>query len=325
MGCWNKTCGLSQLPIYAGTPTVNFLIIENVPYGDERETPNHPCYSDTYWSLVPLPIYGKYNDYGWQEDDAGEEWKYSLLNAHYKDVISMSLSGVKNAASEYKRYNDAGEKPFTNSENLGNAIHGNLIHIAQMGKKSVISSMMVDRDLFEELTARISSGPRYGKDEISLTKDELVVFAENAINHIKTVTATADDEEPGMGFIRMEMLSLDYNSDTTLEALGIDKDDSYYHPAYWFWLWLAAGLSSHGFETRNFVKRQRMNVPAKELVDAFLFNHVMDSLRRQFIPMGHEGSQGGIGDIHTQFATAYMNRVNAIKAEWDEDKEFEDE
>lgn len=331
MGCWNKTCGLSQLPIHAGTPTVNFLIVENIPYGDEGETPNQPCYADTYWSLIPLPFYGEYNDYGWQEDDAGEEWKYSLLDSHYKNSIVLSPSGVKDSESKFKIYGDAGENPFANSKNLGNAIHGNLINIKNYSNKpAAIASMMIDRKLFEELTVIISSGPRYGEEEIILSKYELVTFAENIIKYVKSVTDISEDDDElatALKRSKFEFMILDYNNSETLEAIGINREDSYYHPAYWFWSWLLAGISSHGFETRKFLREQGMNIPAKELVDAFLFNHLMDSLRRQFIPMGHEGSQDGVGDIHLRFAAAYTNRVNAIidSWEWDEDGEYEED
>lgn len=40
MGCWNKTCAISQFPLVAGDKTVNFVLVEAASkYRDST-----PCY-----------------------------------------------------------------------------------------------------------------------------------------------------------------------------------------------------------------------------------------------------------------------------------------
>ena len=62
MGCWNGTCGISQLAILSGEPCrVVFLRAQNDP--DEGRGAGF-CHPTDVWTPVSLPILGKYNDYG---------------------------------------------------------------------------------------------------------------------------------------------------------------------------------------------------------------------------------------------------------------------
>lgn len=66
MGCWNSTCGISNLPIEYGDPVVGVILVrrsnkvdligENNPIGD--------CYPDDTWTTISYPVEGIYNDYG---------------------------------------------------------------------------------------------------------------------------------------------------------------------------------------------------------------------------------------------------------------------
>jgi len=63
MGCWNGTCGITNLPIHHGEDIVFYILQEN----SFRESPGFGtgiCYSDELFSPLGLPIYGKYDDYG---------------------------------------------------------------------------------------------------------------------------------------------------------------------------------------------------------------------------------------------------------------------
>lgn len=339
MGCWNKTCGISQLPIFVGTETLNFIIVENKPY--EGEINNHPSYSNAYWNVIPLPFYGEYNDYGWQDDSEGQEWKYALLKKQYGNNIALTRSGLKDKESQFQRYGDARENPFADGETLGNVIHGNLVGIQQHGNRSGVASLasiIVNRPLFEELTATFSSEERWKKDAISITKEELIAAAEKIIDHCKKVMVTKeiklDYDDPDLNKLLEELnassrrlqMGMFITSEHIQELLGISDDDRYYHPAMWFWGWLSAEFGGeYGFLTTSFLRDNRFDIPAKDLVDAFAFIHVMDSLRKQIVPMGHEGSQDGINSIHDKFVVAYQNRIKAYHDWMAEDMEDEED
>ena len=80
MGCWNKTCGLTNLPIFHGEEVYVFPIIENDD-GDSL------CYSTALWKPVLTPFIAEYNDYGDGENASGM-------------VLPMILEGIKNVLVE---------------------------------------------------------------------------------------------------------------------------------------------------------------------------------------------------------------------------------
>lgn len=62
MGCWNETCGVSQLPIVAGKKVKAFLITES-KYEDNIRG-SGTCYPMDYFVPFFLPVSASYNDYG---------------------------------------------------------------------------------------------------------------------------------------------------------------------------------------------------------------------------------------------------------------------
>lgn len=70
MGCWNGTCGVSQIHIRAGEEVVVFPLA-SVPTSDL-------CYTTGFWSPFALPFYGQYDDYGNAEETHGIGLKYIL-------------------------------------------------------------------------------------------------------------------------------------------------------------------------------------------------------------------------------------------------------
>lgn len=61
MGCWNQTCGLSNLPILGGEPVVVVLCCY-ARYGSSNEGE---------WFPVSLPVEGEYDEYGFIEYEQG--------------------------------------------------------------------------------------------------------------------------------------------------------------------------------------------------------------------------------------------------------------
>jgi hypothetical protein len=63
MGCWNETCGITNLPIVLNDDVVVIVIRENEKYPGTISSKKYGSVCDE-WSPVGLPIFGKYNDYG---------------------------------------------------------------------------------------------------------------------------------------------------------------------------------------------------------------------------------------------------------------------
>ena len=118
MGCWNSTCGYSNLPIRAGEKVVCFIVTEQdflmndyinstMPEVspevqkqlEEQRADNeiskfcvqHDTYAHSFRKPISLPFVGKYNDYGAVEDiEPSIHTKY-LLDRFNKSLMSGSL------------------------------------------------------------------------------------------------------------------------------------------------------------------------------------------------------------------------------------------
>lgn len=85
MGCWNETCGISQMPICAGDPVRMFLIVEN-RYGD---TGPALCYNSEIWKPFGLPLKGTYDEYGGLENIEEDALSDFLLETIKEMVVEV--------------------------------------------------------------------------------------------------------------------------------------------------------------------------------------------------------------------------------------------
>lgn len=74
----------------------------------------------------------------------------------------------------------------------------------------------------------------------------------------------------------------------------------------------------------DFIRSANHKVPAKEAIDAILFEMLMNDLRKSYGPTGHEGSQEGVTDSHRRFALSMETAIKNIDDRFgDEDDEEE--
>jgi hypothetical protein len=83
MGCWNKTCGLSNLPIHDGELVMVFTLVQRNKISDF-------CYSTALYSPVLLPFYSHYNDYGAGENSSGVGLPL-IIDALKANLVEMEL------------------------------------------------------------------------------------------------------------------------------------------------------------------------------------------------------------------------------------------
>lgn len=100
MGCWNGTCGISNLPIMAGDRIVLFVCKRNKNMSNVTTV----YYSDDMSKPIYLPIRGEYNDYG-----SIENIDNSNVNKILVDVINkqyeLDLKDVKETIDYIERDN----------------------------------------------------------------------------------------------------------------------------------------------------------------------------------------------------------------------------
>jgi len=76
MGCWNGTCGISQLPILAGQKVKAFLMLQsryNAEIGGAGV-----CYSTAYFRPWFFPVTADYNDYG-SIENIKKDWNSEFM------------------------------------------------------------------------------------------------------------------------------------------------------------------------------------------------------------------------------------------------------
>lgn len=130
MGCWNGTCGISNLPIKSGEKIALFVIERN-KYAETNS--GGFCYATDQYSPVTIPILGEYNDYGGIEN----------ISSNEKLIFDHLLSfGFSTDEKEKDRQNLDG-KPKNLEELLNDYI--------ERGVYQGIGTMMIREEIYNEI------------------------------------------------------------------------------------------------------------------------------------------------------------------------------
>lgn len=136
MGCWNQTCGLTQLHIRAGEPVL--VLALSTSHRDSL------CYTTPFFTPFPVPFYSTYNDYGSGEDSSGVGLQLTL------DYIQSHLVEIDQGDN---RFHDI---PVTKTgfgeDMFWEAIHEQRLQISGYGEKSwYIGMVMIKQSVFDHL------------------------------------------------------------------------------------------------------------------------------------------------------------------------------
>lgn len=356
MGCWNKTCGLTQLPIHDGERVVTFLLVK-VESGYDSY-----CYNNWAWNLIPLPIYGKYNDYGWMEEDAGQENKLKLLSEFFKGDLtrrnayregiadgpedlgwnaSDDVSGLDEQG--YIRYDALKDDPFVSFEALGESMHGSMFGRKDYGGEVCeISHMMIREDAFHTLRDGVLLGDGY-YPAVELEHLRKVLETNDAWQAEKRAALQAelaDAEANGdavavsavQSRILLDLYTRDRVNDSTIEKIlkplraeyGIKLD--YDHACMDYWFLNYARYPSHGSENglaSTFNREFGKSLNFDTIFDGYAIQTIFTELRKSYSPMGGEGSQNGTNQITAMFPLAYLSASENIDHSWDDEDEDE--
>jgi len=135
MGCWYKTCGLSNLHIRPGEDVYVFAL-------EQARRDTDRCYTTAFWRPLMLPFYSKYNDYGGGEDSSGPALPY-IIEGIQADLIEMEVG--KN------EYHDIAVKKegFTDKE-FFESVHKHRLKITDyMGGEQLIDFVMLRKDVVD--------------------------------------------------------------------------------------------------------------------------------------------------------------------------------
>lgn len=350
MGCWNKTCALTNLPIHAGERVIMFPLIEVV-----RSSGGRRCYNNWAWEYLPVPFYGEYDDYGFMEFDDGQQHKLDLLQKHYEDKLVRLEPYDEGKASEErdrKRAEDAGETykepgyvrsfirypeltdtPFKNNETMGNQMHGDVFGIADWYHKDkvrLLSHMMIREDAFKALSEGVYVSESEGttsqsKEHIleAIEAYKAYVAAEDAKIRAKAEQADSKEAKHTILFtIHMnKMMDKHVNAFIEKELVEMREKRGYVVSYDWYALdrniltFAFSGRSSGsetGYETRNVMEAVKESLTTDELLDCYALASMFSGLRKSFSPQGGEGSQESTNIFTELFGVAYMQAAYNI-------------
>lgn len=139
MGCWNQTCGLTQLHIRAGQKVMVVPLTQSL-----RDS---LCYTTPFYTPFPVPFYAEYNDYGAGENETGVGMRLAM--EHIKD----QLVEVEQGENQY--HDIPVKKEGFSIELFWEACHENRLHVKSVFQRDKspqeVGFVMIHMGIFEYL------------------------------------------------------------------------------------------------------------------------------------------------------------------------------
>lgn len=265
MGCWNKTCGISKLPIFSGEKVYAFILEEQLT----GFAGNDHHYPSSEWIPCRLPFVTRYNDYGGGEKS---NWVLDILLEEIKEQM-IELPAGTNSSHELEVTRDK-----LNEELFFDAVHEGRLAVPQAGHPTRINFVMMRKDIVDNILADYA--PDFPAIAVAKTFDQMV---EEIPAFYEDVIAASKDQLGIFGALR-------YGTDQIR-----DKYPQLYRCLIAFSV--ADGYSGIArlHTTVQQLHNQKKHKRAKEVIEYWLMGAVIDrfmiNTRITWAPGGYEGSQ----------------------------------
>lgn len=309
MGCWNKTCGLSNLHITAGTPVYVFVLEKNKSY-------DH-CYSTGLFSPLLLPFESTYDDYGGGEDSHGVG-------------LDFIMQGLKNQLVEMEvgdnQYHDiAVKKDGFSPEKFFEAVHEDRMMIQKgypeptqvyftMMRKDIVDELLETRVL-ENYVGGGQGTHGWGKNYVYYKFSDIVASVRPLLERM---IADTEGQEEFMRSFMMDRIHKYRNE--YLAAMYLGGDNYRYSRIVDMKEMISRAIEIGTVESINKIEALIVEHLKGVFIDGF-----MHAARKTWIPGGHEGSQSYSGAALRQLADATIKILDKEKSEWLAENEGEEE
>lgn len=313
MGCWNKTCGLSNLHITAGDDVYVFVLEENTDKTDR-------CYSTAFWKPVLLPFMSKYNDYGGGEESSGPGFQI-IMDGVAKKLVEMELGENEYHDIPVKK-EGFGEEQFFEAVHEGRLFktgrHYNSLETFNvvidfvMMRKDIVDHILENR-VIEQYVGDGKGTGGWGNNYIYYKFENILEDIPEFMDKLALVAnpAAMDSKDPELVEALMEL--------RFMRGLGIFD---YSHPNK-----VSKWLSSDGYRYSSIVsaqdavvsllkdgKRAEADLMVADLLKGAFIDSFMESTRKNWAPGGHEGSQNQEANGYRLLITAMTAALDAEKA-----------
>jgi hypothetical protein len=305
MGCWNKTCGLSNLHITAGTPVYVFVLERNKDYDQ--------CYATSLFSPVLLPFESVYDDYGGGEDSSGV-------------ALPFVMKGLKDQLVEFdlgeNEYHDiAVKKEGFNDKLFFEACHEDRMQIKgrfdveptqvyfTMMRKDIVDSILETR-VIEDYVGEGKGTHGYGNNYIRYKFADITASVRPLIERLLEDISKSENE-----YIRFAIFDRMHNYRNEFHAAKYLTYDSHRYSR----IVDVKHLASRALEIGTVESINKLEGLMIEHLKAVFIDSFMHSARKTWVPGGHEGSQSSSGGALRLLAKVTIDALDKEKAEWMED------
>lgn len=320
MGCWNKTCGLSNLHITAGSPVYVFVL------EDARDDSN--CYTTSLFSPLLLPFQSEYNDYGGGENSSGIALEL-IMSAIQEDLVEMDV-GDNECHDIAVKKKDFGDELFFE------AVHENRLAIKGRFRAEPIKLQftMFRKDIVDDILNNykveryVGDGKGthgWGNNYIQYGFNDIVADLPVLINMLTTGSDEdfeflKDLPEEQRARFRLRMMGFDslHRLRDSNKAASWLQGDSYRYSRLVDVRLIASDMLAAG-ETDKLIEL------LTEHLKAIYIDGFMHSARKTWIPGGHEGSQNSEQEAHRFLAKSVVDALDREKSEWDDENLSEEE
>ena len=287
MGSWNKTCGLSNLHITAGTEAYVFVL---EPNNDDSH-----CYSTHLYSPLLLPFVTEYNDYGGGENSSGPGFPV-IMEAIKKNLHEMELG-------ENKYHDIAVTKEAFGEELFFEAVHeGRLYRKGNYGDPVKLEYVMFRKDIVDHILenrvieqyvgggkgtiAKYDGEKNYIQYKFADIVADVLPLLQEICEMIEKEKADGLDKSMFRLLGGIEYL-FDYNH-PNLAAKWL-RGDNYRFSRLVDMKSVIGDLFSE--ETPTMEKVLKIEALITEYLKGVFIDSFMEVTRKSWIPAGHEGSQ----------------------------------
>lgn len=311
MGCWSKTCGLSNLHITAGTPVYVFVLEQNKEY--------EHCYSTGLFSPLLLPFESVYNDYGGGEDSSGVALDIIMGGLQAK-LVEMDVGeneyhdiAVKREGFTPEMFFEACREDRMQTRDWTNADPTQVYFT--MFRKDVVDAILETRVIEDYVGGNKGTIAKWGdsKDYIRYKFSDIVADIKPVIEIVMVKVAEAKATGPALAeymlYNGIDSL-FDYRSENKA-ARWLRHDSHRYSSIVSMTTVLRKGIEAGTPEALDKLAEILEQHLLARYIDSF-----MDSARKTWIPGGHEGSQSTSSGALKLLGKVVNDVIDKERANW---------
>jgi len=307
MGCWNQTCGLTNLHIKNGEEVMVFAMVRN------RKV-DSLCYTTPFYAPIMMPFYAKYNDYGGGEECTGIGMK-PVIEAIKNNLVEIPLGA--------NTYHDIAVKKETFDVNLFfEACHERRLFVGGyrnvrnhvefvMFRKDIVDHMIENR-VMEKYVGEGKGTHGWGNNYLHYKFADIIADLPAAVEFLGGVVSDKDN------------IYARYEPMTQLRKM---EDNNY--AASWL-----ANSSNYRYSRLIRIDEQviyllEKNEHAKcveyltEYLKAQFIDNIMSDTRKFWSPQAGAGSQQQEHEPYRLLISAMTHVLDVEKKEWMEENEGE--